>query len=157
MQSITQAKRAYASAQSIFDMATPPCEPDPFLESDEGKDWLDSAVRGLVQGDPLVIKSRTVSARVEPCALHEAIAARLADNVALGFELEEILSIIAARGHNDYELYRLLQNLFGLSTIRPNQCHQWSVIHDLAEGLISPLADAYCQAESENSEDDCYA
>ncbi|HEY6612721.1 MAG TPA: hypothetical protein VIZ86_16525 [Pseudomonas sp.] len=158
MQTNTEYQRAHASAQSHFDGLVPPALPDPFLETDEGINWLDDAVRALVQGDALVIKSRSVSASVTPQELHEAIAYRLGGTVSPdAWALEKILAVIAARGPKDPELYHLLQNLFGLSTSKPNACHRWSVVHDLAEGLISPYAEDHCRAERENSEDDDHA
>lgn len=154
MQTHIQQQRAFAGAQTMHDLASPPCIPDHFLDTPEGSDWIDQAVRELLAGDALVIKSRSVMAGVTQEQLLEAVALHLEANPPTTFALERILVVIAARGRKDGELYSLLLEMLGLSTTRPDECAKWSVIHDLAEGLISPLADAHCRASRENDEED---
>lgn len=51
---------ALQAAQRAYDNMEPECQPDPFLETEEGQKWLQETAEYLAEGGTLVINNRII-------------------------------------------------------------------------------------------------
>lgn len=140
---------AMRAGQVAWDNMSPPDDELAFLETTEGDNWLYEKAIAMVGGDDLLISSATVrTIRVEVASLHQALRDHLSTLDDEEYHLEQMLTEIARRGPSD-KLFGMLQGLLG-KTGGPSN---WTVIHDLATGLIVPHAESAANAMRENDYD----
>ena len=127
-----------------------------FLDTVEGPDWLYDAINSLICGDT-VTAPRSFGkpvALVTPQSLYEALAEHLGTQEHIAplltdnreYPIEQIICEIVAGGRRFHgKAYDLACSALGT----PKDKHHPTALHDVAEALIRPWANAYGEARAE--------
>lgn len=127
-----------------------------FLDTVEGPDWLHDAINSLICGDNVAAprpfgKSVTL---VTPQSLYEALAEHLGAQEHIAplltdnreYPIEQMICEIVAGGRGAHgKAYDLACSALGA----PKAKHHPTALHDVAEALIRPWANAYGEARAE--------
>ncbi len=127
-----------------------------FLDTVEGPDWLHDAINILICGDNVTAPrpfGKSV-ALVTPQSLYEALAEHLGSQEQIAplltdnreYPIEQMICEIVAGGRRVYgKAYDLACSVLGPPKVK----HHPTALHDVAEGLIRPWANAYGEARAE--------
>ena len=135
-----------------------------FLDTVEGPDWLHDAINNLICGDAitaprpfgkpvaLVTPQSLYEALAEHLGAQEHIAPLLTDNRE--YPIEQMICEIVAGGRRVHgKAYDLACSALGT----PKAKHHPTALHDVAETLIRPWANAYGEARAEELSADAAA
>ena len=127
-----------------------------FLDTVEGPDWLHDAINTLICGDnvsaprpfgksvALVTPQSLYEALAEHLGAQEQIAPLLTDNRE--YPIEQMICEIVAGGRRVHgKAYGLACSALGTAKVK----HHPTALHDVAESLIRPWANAYGEARAE--------
>lgn len=119
-----------------------PEEDDAFLETGEGREWLDKSTAKLMSRRNVMKPNPwgREEVLIDEFKLVEKIAEHLAELPGDHFAVERILIEIMRRAHKDDALYQLASEALG---VEEGECR---VVQDLALELLSPVAEEYAEA-----------
>ena len=135
-----------------------------FLDTVEGPDWLHDAINSLICGDSVTAPSTIGKpvVLVTPQSLYEVLAEHLGAQEHIAplltdnrdYPIEHMICEIVAGGRRVHgKAYDLACSALGT----PKAKHHPTALHDVAETLIRPWANAYGQARAEELAADAVA